>query len=142
MRLRYGLAAVLLVCASAGAVQAQTITSYRLDIFIQGASSPVTSAVLPMSSFICGQARTVVSGNVANPTRILIEDPVIPTLDCFYSDNGTGPLLGLPFNPTTVYTAALAATNSVGTSAATMSVNSFTRPGSAPTAPRQVRVGE
>jgi hypothetical protein len=131
--------AVVLACASAA--QAQTVTSYTLSIYIQGGSAPISTVVLPASSFVGGQPRVTVPSTVANPTRVVIEDPANAALDAVYTDGSGGPLLALPFNPTVVYTATIAGTNSAGTGPTTASVNSFSRPGSVPSAPRQLRIG-
>jgi hypothetical protein len=132
---------VVITLAWVVVASAQSISSYNLAIFIQGGAAPISTAVLPAASFTCGQPRATVPPSVANPTRVVIEDPAASALDCVYTDGGGGPLLALPFNPTTVYTATVSATNSAGTSAASASSNSFTRPGSVPSAPRQVRIG-
>ena len=69
------IALVLGLLAFAGAAEAQTITSYSLAIFIQGGATPISTATLPAANFACGQARITVPPSVANPTRVVIEDP-------------------------------------------------------------------
>jgi hypothetical protein len=119
---------------------AQAITSYNLGIFLQGGSAPISTAVLPAASFVCGQARVATPPVNANPNRVVIEDPGNAALDCIYVDGGGGPLLALPFNPTAIYTATMTATNSAGTGPVSNISNSFSRPGSAPSAPKQLRI--
>lgn len=135
-------AAVALSLSLPAAARAQAITEYTLAIYLQGGATPIsTPQALPASAFICGQPRVAATSATANPSRIRIEDPAAPTLDCVYADTGTGPLLALPFNPTAVYEVTLSATNTVGTGPASVRSNSFSRPGSVPNAPRLPRVG-
>jgi hypothetical protein len=141
VNMRTAVFVVLALLAAVVIANAQTVTSYNLAIFIQGGASPISTAALPAASFVCGQPRVVVTAPVANPNKVVIEDPANAALDCVYVDGGSGPLLALPFNPTTVYVATLAGTNSAGTGPASAASNSFTRPGSVPSAPRQVRIG-
>ena len=134
--------AMVLVASAAQAQNAPPTTEYRLSIYLQGGANPVSTAVLPASTFQCGQPTVPVTGTQVNPTKIRFEDPAAPaTLDCVYTDNGTGPLLGLPFNPTAVYEASIVAVNVNGNSPVSPRSNPFTRPGTVPNAPGRLRIG-
>jgi hypothetical protein len=136
-----------LLCAMflfGGMAEAQSVTEYRLSIYLQGGTTPVTTATLPASAFVCGQPVTPPqTGTVTNPTLVLIADPAAPsTADCRYVDPGTGPLLALPFNPTAVYEATIVAVNANGPSATTARSNPFSRPGTVPNVPGRLRIGK
>jgi hypothetical protein len=122
---------------------AQTITSYTLNIYLQGATTPTSSTVLPVSSVQCGiTPKATVTGTPANPSRVYWDDEAAPTTaDCRWVDGGTGPILALPFNPTAVYTAKILATNAAGDSPESAASNPFSRPGASPAARTGVRVG-
>lgn len=122
-------------------VDAQTVTSYRLNIYIQGAGTPTTSFDFAAAQVTCGQARpTGGGGTVANPNQARWEDPANATLDCVWTDNGTGPLFALPFNPAVTYDSALVAVNIAGPGAESARSNPFTRPGVVPPARTNFRV--
>lgn len=132
----------LLLLSGVRPAQAQPVTSYTVNIFLQGAGLPLTTATLPASSFLCSQTPKVppATGSVANPGRFVVDDPAAPsTADCIYVDPGTGPILALPFG-TQVFTATIAATSTGGTSVATAGLNSFTHPGASPSAPTGFRI--
>ena len=120
-------------------LSAQTVTSYTLKIFNQGAPAPLTTTVLPATNFVCNQPQPASTTNTANPTTIAFNDPLNAGQACLYVDPGTGPLFSLPFG-TGTYTATVAATNSVGTSADSAVSNPFTRPGVVAAVPTAVRV--
>lgn len=131
---------VIAVCVVllASSAYAQAPTSYQLKIFNQGATSPLTTTSLAASGFTCNQAPPDTT-NVANPTKIAFDDPANAGKSCVFTDNGTGPLVALPFG-TGVYVATLAVVNSAGTSPDSAVSNSFTRPGTTANAPVAVRV--
>jgi hypothetical protein len=131
---------VLALLAMPSLAQAQAPTSYTLKVFNQGATTPVTTTVLPASAFPCGQQKAVVLATTHNATKVSFNDPADVTLDCRYTDPGTGPLLALPFG-TNVYVVTLNMTNSIGlTSPDSGSSNPFDHAGTAPLAPANVRV--
>ena len=123
------------------ATEAQSVTEYRLGIYIQGGLSPITSVSLPVSAFVCGQPKVAVTGTQVNPSRMRMDDPTNAALDCVYVDPGTGPLLALPFNPTTIYEGTLRAANTAGVSVESARSNPFSRPGTIPPAPVGLRIG-
>lgn len=130
--------ALLLWAATA---QAQTVTGYQLAVYLQGGVSPTTTYDIPAAAVTCGQPRVTVTGTQANPTRARWNDPANAAADCVWTDTGTGPLLGLPFNPTAVYEATVRAVNAAGVSGESPRSNPFTRPGSVPSAPAGLRIG-
>jgi hypothetical protein len=111
-----------LLCAMflfGGMAEAQSVTEYRLSIYLQGGTTPVTTATLPASAFVCGQPVTPPqTGTVTNPTLVL------------------------PFNPTAVYEATIVAVNANGPSATTARSNPFSRPGTVPNVPGRLRIGK
>lgn len=120
----------------------QAITDYQLTIYLQGGATPVTTNTLAAAGFTCGQPRVAAPPGVAiNPSRIRIQDPANSTLDCVYTDPGTGPLLALPFNPTAVYDATILATNISGSSGPSARSNPFSHPGTVPSVPGLLRIG-
>jgi len=120
--------------------EAQAVTDYRLSIYAQGGAAPITTFAFPASQAVCGQARAAVSGTQANPTQIRWDDPAAPALDCVRVETAGGPLFALPFSGTLTYESTLAATNTAGTSPESARSNLFTRPGSSPAAPVNVRL--
>lgn len=123
--------------------QAQTITNYVVKVFNQGAAAPLTSTTLAASAFACGVTPKLVagSGTTTNPSKIVFDDPSNPTgADCVYQDNGTGPILSLPFG-SQVYVVAIDAVNAAGTSPDSQLSNPFAHPGTVASAPTGVRVG-
>ena len=117
---------ILLACAAP--LAAQPATSYTVKIYNQGASSPLTTTVLPAAAFTCAQPQPPPPTNTANPNKLAFNDPDIAGQACLYTDSGSGPLLALPFG-TGVYVARIAMTNSAGTTADSADSNSFSRPG-------------
>lgn len=129
---------VLLLATTA---QAQPPTSYLFKVFNQGATLPVSSVTLPSSGFTCGLTPKVPTPTapVANPKRVIIDDPLNPLADCVFTDSGSGPLLALPFG-TQIYTATIAGVYPAGNSSDTPTANSFTHPGVVGSAPTGARV--
>jgi hypothetical protein len=139
---RFGLVTLLLLLLPVVG-RAQAITSYTLNVYLQGGSTAVSSAVLAVANVQCGiTPKATVTGTPSNPSRVYWDDEAAPTTaDCRYVDPGTGPILALPFNPTAVYVAKILATNAAGSSPESAASNPFSRPGSAPSARTGVRVG-
>lgn len=132
---------VLLMVLTAASVQAQAPSGYVFKVFNQGASSPLQTTTLQASSFVCDQTPPPpVTGTAINPTKVSFNDPVNTGQACIYVDNGTGPLLALPFG-TQIYTATIATVNSAGTSADSASSNPFTHPGTVAPVLTGLRVG-
>jgi hypothetical protein len=138
MKTRFLISLVVALLLSAAHAHAQTITSYPLKIWNVGATAPISTTVLPASSFVCNQTAPTVPPSVINPTKLAIDDVVNVGKVCIYTDSPGGPLLGLPFSSQPLQ-ATLAATNSAGTSPDSAVSNSFTRPGLPPPAPTAVR---
>lgn len=132
---------LVFVIGLVGPVSAQTITEWRLAIYLQGGATPISTFTIPLASAQCGQPTVPVTGTQINPTQIRWEDPAAPALDCRYVDSGTGPLLALPFNPTAVYDSTLRAVNTAGQSAESPRSNPFSRPGTVPSVPGRLRIG-
>lgn len=139
--LSIGLMAMALAGSAPRAAQAQPVTGYVLKLSTQ-AGAAVSTTPLPLSAVVCGQTPKIPppSGAVANPRRLVFDDPSSPTTaDCVWTDPGTGPLFALPFGAIS-YLAVIDAVNSVGTSPDSLASNSFTRPGTVAPALTGVRV--
>lgn len=120
---------------------AQPTTSYTANVYNEAnMTAPVTTFEIALSSVVCGLAQISPAAVVPNPTKIVWKLNAADTTDCGFDFNQPGPLVALPFNPTTRYKIALVANNVSGASAPTVSANSFTKPGQAPASPAQVRV--
>lgn len=140
MRARgFVVALVLGLLLAASSAHAQVVTAYPLKIWNVGAPAPLSTTVLPASSFVCNQPALTLAATVTNPTKIIIDDVANVGKVCVYTDTAGGPLLGLPFSSTPLQVT-LAATNSAGTSPDSAVSNSFTRPGLPPPAPTGARV--
>lgn len=120
------------------ALSAQPPLNYVLKVSNQGATGPLTTTSIPVSSFTCNQAAPATT-NTANPNKILFTDPDNVGKVCIFVDSGTGPLVSLPFG-TGVYTATIAVVNSAGPSPDSLLSNSFTQPGTVGNAPTGLRV--
>jgi len=131
---------VLALAAGALTLHAQAPTGYVLKLSTQ-AGAAVSTTPIPLSLVTCGiTPKTTISGGVTNPKKVIWDDPASPaTLDCVYTDPGTGPLFALPFGAT-AYLAVVDVTNSAGTSPDSLPSNSFTRPGTVAPALTGVRV--
>lgn len=131
---------VMLFCAARA--DAQALTGYNLKIFNQGALLPMSTTPMSVTAFTCGQTPKVTQPNGTNAKRVIIDDPAAPgTADCVYTDNGTGPLVALPFG-TQVYVATINAVYPAGTSADSNVSNPFSHPGVVGPAPSGLRIGQ
>jgi hypothetical protein len=137
--MRVLLTVMLLGCAVSA--QAQTLTGFVLDIYIQGGGSPTVSHTIPLTEVDCTQARVAQTGTVSNPRYVRWDSHIIATNDCLWDSGATsGPLFSLPFSPTTTYEARLKGVNATGTGPASDPSNPFTRPGAVPAAPANLRI--
>lgn len=127
------LASCAILCATVA--QAQTITSWPLKIYNQGAAVPLSTTVLAVTNVVCNQTPPT-PGAAVNPSRVLWDDASNAGKVCIWTDPGTGPLFSVPFGGT--YEATLAATNSAGTSPESIRAP-FTRPGALPAVPSGLR---
>ena len=123
---------------SAARLEAQPVTSYTLKISNSGAPAPLSVTVLPATGFTCNQPPPATPTSV-NAAFVLFDDQANAGKVCIYTDSGSGPLLALPFG-SGIYTATLAATNSVATSGDSLASPPFTRPGVGAAVPTGVRV--
>jgi hypothetical protein len=121
---------VVLLSLTGSVVQAQPVTSYSFAVSNKGAASPFQTTPIAVAAFLCGQTPKLppITTAQANPSKIAFDDPADATKDCVFVDNGSGPLLSLPFGNQT-YTATIAAVNAVGVGPASTVSNDFTRPG-------------
>lgn len=119
---------------------AQTVTGYQLRLYLAGGAAPLSTYDLQASAVQCDQPKTTVTGTAVNPRMVAWDNPANPATDCRWTDPGTGPLLALPFSPTTTYTATIVAINAAGSSPESARSNPFTRPGATPAAPANLRV--
>lgn len=143
MRLRPMFLILVTLCAALWrpvSSDAQALTGYQLRLYLAGGAAPLSTYDLQASAVTCGQPKTTVTGTATNPRVVAWDDPANPALDCRWTDPGTGPLLALPFSPTTTYTAAIVAINAAGASPESARSNPFTRPGATPAAPANLRV--
>lgn len=136
--------AVVLVASLglARSAEAQSPSSYILKVTAQGATAPVSTTTLAASGFACAQTPKIATPTttVLNPTKLVFDDPSSPsTADCVFVDNGSGPLLSIPFGAT-VYTAVVDVVNVAGTSADSAASNPFSRPGLTANAATGLRV--
>lgn len=136
---RFGMAIGFILIATA--VQAQPVTGYTVKFSNQGAPAPFMTTTLPTASWVCGQPKLVVAPPIVNASKLAVDDPADVTKDCVYVDNGTGPLLALPFS-VQVYVATIASVDVAGTSADSAVSNPFSRPGTVAPVPTGFRVGK
>lgn len=120
---------LICLCVYTSPVWAQPPTSYTL--VISTGTTVVSTTTITAVNFLCNQTPPTGTTTV-NPTRVVFNDPTNAGQACIFTDNGTtGPLSSLPFGAA-VYTATLAATNTVGTSGPSLPSPSFTHPGAVP----------
>ena len=124
---------------------AQPATSLQVT-FMNGTQVAVAPFSIPFSAFTCSTTQQPPpSGTVANPTEYQVDHPDDTALpeasrrQCTYREQPGGPLLMLAYGPT-VYTAVAKWQNSVGTGPASAPSNSFSRPGTVPSAPTRLRI--
>lgn len=129
--------AVLLACVVGlpRPVSGQSITSWTLRVYNQGAQLPLSTTTLLPISVMCNQAPPA-AGPATNPSRVVWDDGANAGKVCIWTDPGTGPLFSVPFGGT--YDGTLAAINSAGTSPESVRAP-FTRPGSVPASPSGLR---
>lgn len=132
--------AILSLASVATAQPAPTVT-YRARIYNTTIAGLATTYDFPASQVVCGQTRVnPPAGVVANPVQFRWEDPANASLDCVWTDAGTGPLFALPVG-TDNYDATLQGISEAGlVSAESARSNPFWRPGSPPATPTQVRL--
>lgn len=128
---------ICFVLAFAVSASAQT-TSYKLRIYLSGATAPMTTTTLQASGFICNQAAPPTGATTTNPTKVVFDDPAVAGRVCIYTDPGTGPLLALPTGFQN-YTATLAAMGAGGAESAESNAAPFSRTAPAPANVRLVQ---
>lgn len=137
------LAALAVVFGLASVATAQTAPTvmYRARIYNTTITGLATTYDFPASQVVCGQVRVnPPAGVVANPVQFRWEDPANASLDCVWTDAGTGPLFALPVG-TANYEATLQGISEAGlVSNESARSNPFWRPGSPPATPTQFRL--
>lgn len=134
-------ALAILGLASVATAQTAPTVTYRARIYNTTIVGLATTYDFPASQVMCGQVRvSPPAGVVANPTQFRWEDPANASLDCVWTDAGTGPLFALPVGADN-YDATLQGISEAGlTSDESARSNPFWRPGSPPATPTQFRL--
>ncbi len=125
--------------------QAQSVTNLQVT-FMNGSQIAVAPFTIPFSAFTCSATRQPApSGVIANPTKYQVDHPDDTALpeasrrQCNYNEVAGGPLFMLPFG-TIQYTATSKWQNTAGLSEVSTASNPFSRPGSVPSAPVNLRI--
>lgn len=132
---------LIALLASATPAYAQPISQYNFRVYNAGAPAPLQGPqALPLGSVTCNLAPPAVAA-YTQPKTVVFDDPAFPPASgkvCIFTDPGTGLLFSVPFGGT--YEGTLTAVNSAGESGES-NRGPFTRPGSKPGVPTNVRIG-
>lgn len=146
--IRYLWALLLVLLVGWQPAAAQDVTHVDFQI-MRGTPSNPTAAVpasaiysYPITNFDCAVPRvTGTAPAVNNPAGYVFDDWRNTTTSCRYVEPVGGPLTVVPFSATTEYFIRASLRSSAGNGPTVDSVNSFRRPGVAPTAaPASLRV--
>lgn len=100
---------VLIPCVSEG----QTApTSYQVRYYSVGAQAPIQFQVLLPANFVCNST-PINSTIIANPNKIVWDDPTASGKVCIYTESPGGTLVSFPVGN---YDATLTAINNIGES--------------------------